>query len=146
MLNKIQKGKKNLIILGIILTILTVLCIVGAVLCIVNGAVNSKWWLLVIGALLFIIGLIGIFVCVTFLWTAFSLKATKGNLKEGNIPLENGTINAKRCQNCGEDIKDDDEFCPKCGKPTSGKKICANCKAENNATARVCTKCGQELE
>ena len=146
MLNKIQKGKKDLIILGVFLSILTVICIVGAILCIVGGAINQRWWLYIIGALLLILGLIGICVCVTFLWTAFSLKATKGNLKEGNIPLENGTINAKRCANCGADVKDGDEFCPTCGKPTSNKKICANCNAENDATARVCTKCGQELE
>ena len=143
MLNKIQKGKRNLIFLGVLLLVLSALCIVGAVLCSVGG--NGRWWMYVIAAVLFVIGLLGVVISITFIWTACAMKATKGNLMEGNIPLKNGTLNTHRCVNCGANLQGDDEFCPECGKPASGKKICENCGAENKIDSRVCTKCGQNL-
>lgn len=143
MLNKIQKGKRNLILLGVIIAIITVLSLIGAVLCTI-GAVG-RWWMFIIAAVLYVIGVIGLILSVTFIWTACAMKATLGNLMEGNIPLENGTLNTHRCANCGTNLAGDDEFCPECGKPTSNTKECANCGAKNKLDSRVCTKCGQEF-
>ena len=143
MLNKIQKGKRNLILLGVFLAVLTVLCIIGAVLCTVFA--QTRWWMYVIAAVLYAVGILGLVVSITFIWTACAMKATVGNLMEGNIPLENGTINATRCKNCGATIKAQDEFCPECGKPTTGKKVCENCGTENDVSSSICTKCGQKL-
>ncbi|MBQ7603010.1 MAG: zinc ribbon domain-containing protein [Clostridia bacterium] len=145
MSNKIQKGKKSLITLGIIMLVLTAICIVGAVLCTIAAVTNEKWWLIAIAAILYIIGILGIIVGIVFVWTGCSLKATTGNLREGNIALEGGTINATLCPNCGAKLNPDDKFCPACTKPTSKIKICKSCKAQNEREAKVCTKCGQPL-
>ena len=144
MLNKIQKGKRNLIALGVFLIVLTVLCFIGAVLCTVFS--EARWWMIVISCVLYALSVFGIVISVTFIWTACAMKATVGNLMEGNIPLENGTLNTHRCTNCGAIIKMEDEFCPECGKPTTNTKECANCGAKNNLEARVCTKCGQKFD
>jgi len=144
MQNKIQKGKRSLITLGVIIIVLTTLLIVGAVLCTIAAA--ARWWLIAISAVLYVIGIFGLIIGITFIWTGASLKATQGNLKEGNIPLENGTINATLCPNCGAKISPDDAFCPECTQPTAKIKACPKCKAQNERTAKVCTKCGQPLE
>lgn len=144
MLNKIQKGKRNLIIFGVVILVLTVLCIVGAVLCTLNS--EARWWMIVISAVLYVLGIFGILIGITFVWTGAAMKATLGNLKEGNIPLENGTLNTNRCKNCGANLKENDEFCPECGKPASNQKECVNCGAKNDLEARVCTKCGQKFD
>lgn len=143
MLNKIQKGKRALITIGVILIVFSVLASIGAVVCTINAI--DRWWMMAIAAVLYLLGILGLIVGITFVWTACAMKATTGNLKEGNIPLEAGTINAIKCPNCGSDIQPQDKFCPKCGKDTSGQKVCANCKAVNTQDAKVCTQCGKDL-
>ena len=108
-MNKIQKGKAGLIGFGIILLVLTVICVAGGIACVVNF--DNHWWMIVISILLFLLGLFGLIISITFIWTGCAMKATKGNLMEGNIPLENGTINATRCPHCGASVKQDDAFC-----------------------------------
>ena len=141
-MNKIEKGKKSLIALGVVILVLTGISLVGAVLCTIAAA--ARWWLIAISAVLYGIGIFGLIVGVTFVWTGVSLKATKGNLREGNIPLEGGT-NATLCPNCGAKINPDDKFCPECTKPTSTIVVCKKCKAQNESTSKVCTKCGEPL-
>ena len=141
-MNKIQKGKRSLITFGVVILILTAICIVGAILCTI--AAGTRWWLIAISAVLYVIGIFGLIIGITFVWTGASLKATTGNLREGNIALEGGT-NATLCPNCGAVISVDDKFCPECTKPTSTIKICSKCKAQNESTSKVCTKCGEPL-
>jgi len=144
MLNKIQKGKRNLIILGITLLVLSILCGVGGVLCTVFS--EARWWMILIALVLYALGILGLIVSITFIWVGRAMTATIGNIKEGNIPLENGTINAHRCNNCGADLAEDDEFCKECGRPTSNTKKCAKCNAKNAIDAKICTKCGEKFE
>ncbi len=143
-MNKIQKGKAGLIGFGIILLVLTVICVAGGIACVVNF--DNHWWMIVISILLFLLGLFGLIISITFIWTGCAMKATKGNLMEGNIPLENGTINATRCPHCGASVKQDDAFCPECTKPLAKTVVCQKCGADNNADAKVCTKCGEALK
>ena len=93
MLNKIQKGKRALITIGVMLIVFSVLASIGAVVCTINAI--DRWWMMAIAAVLYLLGILGLIVGITFVWTACAMKATTGNLKEGNIPLEAGTINAQ---------------------------------------------------
>ena len=142
MLNKIQKGKRWLIAIGIILIVLAAMALVGAVVCTIFW--DARWWMMLIAVVLYILGILGLMLGITFVWTAAAMKATIGSLMEANIAL-NGTVNANLCPNCGASIKPDDQFCPECGKETSETIVCKKCNAKNARTAKTCTKCGEPL-
>ena len=143
-MNKIQKGKAGLIMFGIILLLLTLVCVAGAVACTVNTTIG--WWMIIFAVILYLLSLFGLIISITFIWTGCAMKATKGTLMEGNIPAENGTLNTTRCPNCGANVKQDDIFCPECSKPIAKTVVCKKCGAENDAGAKVCTKCGEPLK
>ena len=143
MTDKIQKGKKSVITWGIFILILTVICIIGAILCTV--AAGTKWWLITLAIILYILGIFGLIVGITFVWTGCTIKAITANIKDNNIPLENGSINATFCPNCGATVNPGDKFCLVCAQPISNIKICKSCKAQNEKEATACTKCGKPL-
>lgn len=50
-----------------------------------------------------------------------------------------------KCNNCGYKIKDDFEFCPKCGSKIIKELVCANCGTINDVDSSFCKKCGKPL-
>lgn len=66
---------------------------------------------------------------------------------------------SRLCVNCGEKIKDEDIFCPFCGKPSDKKEgelsqqaevspgvfICSTCGSANASTNKYCDSCGNPL-
>lgn len=59
---------------------------------------------------------------------------------------------AKFCQNCGNEVNENQEICLKCGSKLNNnvksttieekKRYCSNCGAELNANQEICLKCG----
>lgn len=129
-MNKIQKQKGALLTMGIVSLVLAVLAIVGGVALIFNGAKTvsrdgsnvGSILMVVFGAIfcilfvvLFVFGIYGVFV-------ASAEKATQGSIKEGNIAKDGGTVNMRKCDKCGTELKDDDTVCPNCGKKVDMQK------------------------
>ena len=113
-MNKIQKGKSQLSSLGIVcLSLGVILSVIGVVLtltCKISGSLNVLK--LIIGIIILIVGIVGLGFGVNFTWVARSLIATKGSVAEEN--LGKGTVNMKKCPNCGEAVEKDGELCEKC--------------------------------
>ncbi|MBQ6979208.1 MAG: zinc ribbon domain-containing protein [Clostridia bacterium] len=57
--------------------------------------------------------------------------------------LINETI-GNTCPNCGETLRQETIFCPKCG--TKLKKECPNCKHVNDYKSEFCSQCGTKLD
>lgn len=63
----------------------------------------------------------------------------------------------KRCQNCGQEVKDNASFCVMCGRPITGQKEdqssyqrvtgrrCPRCGRVNRLQANFCVDCGENL-
>ena len=113
-MNKIEKGKSQLKSLGTIcLALGVILSVVGVVLmltCAISGSLNVAK--LIVGIILFILGVAGLAVGVNFTWVSSALKATKGNLAEEN--LGKGTVNMNKCKNCGAEVKKGEDICENC--------------------------------
>ena len=90
---------------------------------------------------------------------AFSILSCIGcGLKQkGNssVLLNNttlGSIQKKKCDNCGAEIAKDSAFCNSCGtkvtiqtQSSSNNKFCTNCGAKIPEDATFCTECGSKL-
>jgi len=51
------------------------------------------------------------------------------------------------CRNCGKEINENAEICPKCGvKSLAEKNFCQNCGVETKANQEICVKCGVKLQ
>ena len=51
------------------------------------------------------------------------------------------------CRNCGKEINENTEICPKCGvKPFAEKNFCQNCGVETKTNQEICVKCGVKLK
>jgi predicted RNA-binding Zn-ribbon protein involved in translation (DUF1610 family) len=50
------------------------------------------------------------------------------------------------CANCGIEVRDDDNFCAKCGKPIERMRVCPTCGAEVSEDDVFCRKCGTEVK
>lgn len=150
-MNIIQKGKRQLIWLGVIVLILALAFLGGGIALIVAGAgaiaesaITVGVFEIIFGVVAILLGMIGAILAVVFLWTAGAMKATQGNISEDNLGI--GTINMIKCPNCGTAVKDGEEFCSNCGKSLKKTKTCPHCNAEIPADAKHCNKCGQEVE
>jgi hypothetical protein len=49
------------------------------------------------------------------------------------------------CAKCGAEVRYDDSFCAKCGKPIERKRVCPACKVEVSEDDVFCRKCGTEV-
>lgn len=123
-MNKIQRQKGGLLVLGIISFVVAILFVVFGVLLLVKGignvADNST---LAVGIIKIVIGAI---MCLLFfpsisfgiyaIAITLAMKATKGSIKMGNIAKEGGTVNMRKCDKCGTELKDGETVCSNCGK------------------------------
>lgn len=150
-MNRMEKGKRNLIILSLIMSALSIGLIVLSVFLIIWGArgisAGSGLGLRIIeilgGALLIVLSLSVLSVSVLFLITGKSLKATKGSIKEDN--LAKGTVNVVLCEKCGKELSPDAQFCTKCGESVSSRVTCRHCSAVCEKDGTFCPKCGKAL-
>ena len=99
---------------------------------------------LVFGILLLLLGIFLALLSIYFIWVGASQVATEGNLKQDNI-ANRGTINARLCSKCGNELPAGADFCPKCGQTASSCKVC-ECGAENNMENKKCISCGKDLD
>ena len=119
-MNSIEKQKRLLIILSICSLVGSLLCLVFGVLLLIKGilAIPEASGIIktVFGSMLVLL----FFALVTFgirwLWVGLSLKATKGSIKEGNIAKDGGTVNMRKCDKCGPELKEGETVCSNCGK------------------------------
>ena len=124
-MNKIQRQKGSLVVIGIVTLVLALALLVGGIVMLVSGIpVLVEDSNLTKGILLVVFGSIALLLFVPAVgfgiydtWVGLSLKATKGSIKEGNIAKEGGTVNMKKCSRCGTEIKDGETVCSECQKP-----------------------------
>lgn len=122
-MNKIQKQKGWLIAISVIVLVLSIASICGGVVLLtsgikgVNDANNAGAIVkIVFGALLSLAFAPGIVLGFRYLWVGLYMTATKGSIAEGNIAKEGGTVNIKKCDKCGTELKDGETVCSECGK------------------------------
>ena len=145
-MNKIEKGKKTLIIFGAVGILLSILAICFGVVLIVNGikdlasagGIISLVFGIILCLLFPVLIVFGIYLCIM----GMSVKAVNGSIKQDN--LGSGTVNMNKCSNCGVEVKEGQNFCPECGKSLLTTKTC-ECGAENPTEAKVCVKCGKKF-
>lgn len=151
MANSIEKQKRALIGLSIGALILGVVIIIVGIVLIISGAgvvMNDH----LEGGLKLGFGIFAVIISLFLLVFGFyslcigsALKATKGSIKQDNIPMS-GTVNMVKCKNCGFEVEPGQAFCPKCGKSLSDKKVCPKCGATNMSENDKCSACGADLE
>ena len=95
--------------------------------------------------------IMGIFGPAVFIWgfrgifLGVATKNLNGSTAEGNR-AKVGTINMKKCPNCGAEVKEGDKCCGKCGHSLSDKKVCPKCGCTNTAENKKCSNCGADLD
>ena len=148
MYQELRYGKKALMIVGILVTVLSLAGLAGGVLLIVFGSMNPNgaWeiiWRIVLGSIIVIFGAIFFSIGITMLAITRSMINTiGGSVADGNRAI--GTINITKCPKCGEKLSDDSNFCKKCGEKI-GIEICPNCGLPLPKDSKFCEHCGKEI-
>ena len=148
-MNRLVKGKKNLVLTSVFITILSLLLTAGSIFLIVWGVKNLRdslavsIVLIIVGALLALMFLAGVVFGFVFFFTGKSLVALNGSVAEDNLGI--GTANMNKCSKCGTKVENGDKFCPKCGQDVSDAKKCDKCGVLNKLDSHVCTACGEKL-
>ena len=119
-MNSIQKQKRLLIGLGIGLIVIAVLLVFSGGYLTAKGAIDLGSVAGIVKLVFGILMLVGFFPAIMggikFIWVGYSLVATMGSIKQGNIAKDGGTVNMKKCDKCGTELKDGQTECPECGK------------------------------
>lgn len=150
-MNKIEKGKKGLIWIGVIALVLSVVGVVAGTWIVVACAKSLAEAItagniigVVAGSLLILLSFALIFVGIHFVWIGAVIKATNGSIKDDD--LCKGTVNMIKCPKCGNEVAADDKVCGNCGKVLAKTVKCPECGEEVEASKKFCTKCGAELK
>ena len=109
-MNIIEKRKSQLKWIGIALLILSGLMLVGGILLAVLAYGSALK--IVFGVLLIVLAVIGLGAGICVVWMASALKATQGNIAEGNLGV--GTVNMHKCTNCGAQVEAGQTICAQC--------------------------------
>ncbi len=124
-MNSIKKQKGLLICLGLFALVTSILLLIFGIILIIKGVGNLSETAgivrLVVGILMIIFSIPCGISGVRFTWVGFALTATEGSIKMGNIAKDGGTVNMKKCDKCGTEIKDGEIVCSNCGKPFENK-------------------------
>lgn len=119
-MNTIKKQKGALISFGILSFILAILSSVFGVILTIKGASTVSEGAgivkLVFGIILIIAFIPLVIFAIKATFVGFSLTATEGSIKQGNIAKQGGTVNMKKCDKCGTELKDGETECSNCGK------------------------------
>ena len=122
-MNSIQKQKSWLIAVGIALFVLAAVSLVFGIILTVGGisklTETSGIIKLIFGIILVLVAVLFVPTGIKCVWVGSALKATTGSIKMGNIAKEGGTVNMKKCDKCGTEIKEGETACSNCGKPYS---------------------------
>ncbi len=121
-MNKVKKNKKIYTIIAAIILVLGVGALVGSVFTLISGISKfsiegqlvSAIIVTIVGVLLVLLGGFLVVLGIYHLWIASALKATDGNIAEGN-DLANKTLNSKKCPKCGCTNTGDVHVCQCCG-------------------------------
>lgn len=150
-MNKIEKGKKALIWLGVGSFILTIILIVVGIFVIINGAKSlsdgvsvRNIFEIVAGSILLLISFFFAYIGIYFCWVGSAIKATNGSIKDDD--LCKGTVNMKKCKNCGSEVCLSDKVCGQCGNKLEEEVVCEKCKNKVDSSKKHCTNCGDSLK
>ena len=120
MMNSIQKQKVLLIGLGVVFIVIAILLASFGGFLTATGAVSLNTTAGIVKLVFGILMLLGFFPCVwagiRFIWVGAVLIAVRGSIKMGNIAKEGGTVNMKKCDKCGTELKEGETECSNCGK------------------------------
>ncbi len=140
---KAKQVRKKLIIAGTIITVISILIVVGAFIAFVMVGVNAvdnasdfKMINVVTPMIFFLIG--GILLSIGSVILKAGLAIFIGGETSSFVDR---TIN-KRCE-CGNTITSDQMFCPKCGRPV--RRVCPHCNAVLEPSDTFCRKCGHKV-
>ncbi len=142
-------GRKELLVVALVLLLVSLIALAGGVALIVNGAMSGKVvqivWKVIVGIILIILGgSIGWVAILMFFTAKDMMKNEQGNLKdETNSAI--GTANVNKCDKCGRELSEGSTFCVNCGYEANGKIQC-ECGEMNNQDNEHCTKCGKNLK
>ena len=142
-------GRKELLIVSLILLIISLAGLAGGIILIVNGVMSGEVaqiiWKIIVGVILVILGGSIGWVSILMLFTAKDMmKNEQGNLKDTTNSAI-GTANINKCDNCGRELEEGIAFCTHCGREVNGQIKC-DCGEINNQTAEYCAKCGKNLK
>lgn len=149
-MNKNQKGKLAVILLGAVGILLCLFLVVWGVILVISGAVNFlnnevlSMTKIILGALLAIGGLIFGVVSISVVWVGGALKATKGSLKDE--PAQDKIVNVKLCSKCGKELKENDRFCKECGFVIDDNEVCKSCNYRLEKDSKFCSFCGEKVK
>ncbi len=119
-MNSIEKQKGWLIGISIAMIVLAVAGLVFGIILLVAGistiSTTAGIIKLVFGIILTLAGMVLLPLGIRWAWIGLALSATKGSIKQGNIAKEGGTVNMKKCDKCGTELKDGETVCSNCGK------------------------------
>ncbi len=121
-MNKVKRNKKIYTIIAAVILVLGIGSLVGSIFTLIAGISKfgqenqlvSAIIVTIVGVLLVLLGGFLIVLGIYHLWIASALKATDGNIAEGN-DLANKTINAKKCPKCGCTNTPGVDVCQSCG-------------------------------
>lgn len=113
-MNIIEKRKSQFQFVGAIILAVGVILAVTGIILIANCGFGKdiSALKLVFGIILLVLGILGVVVGIVFSCTANAIKATKGSIAEDN--LGKGTVNMRKCENCGSEVEEGKTLCAKC--------------------------------
>ena len=119
-MNTIQKQKGGLIGISVFMIIIAILLVKFGIILTISGAgaitQASGIIKLVFGVLMIVLSIPCAIFGIRFIWVGFALTATQGSIKMGNIAKDGGTVNMRKCDKCGTELKDGENVCSNCGK------------------------------
>ena len=146
---ELKYGKKELTIVSVIVTVLSVALLAGGIALIVLGALNpdGAWqivWRVLLGVVMLVLGGVLLGVGLTmFAVTRSMLNFNEGNVADGNRAV--GTLNVRKCEKCGTKLSDDASFCKHCGEPVE-LSVCESCGKPIHKDAKFCEECGKGVD
>lgn len=148
---ELQTNKTHLKLFSFIILILAIGAIVGAVFLFIsysgkfaNQETASAIISLILGIIVALLGLTGLFFSIVALFVSAGMINTKGSVRDGNRAI--GTENVHLCSKCGRPLSENDAFCKSCGEPAENKMKCKNCGAIISKDAQFCVKCGKTVK